>query len=64
MTNCYHLTVKDENQKTVTKYISKKQLVQVQEGIKNIKKVGVIINKISRINLEIYKILSDFVRQQ
>lgn len=51
----YNLTSKNENQKTVTKYISKKQLSQAQRGIKEMKKVRKLIEKISQLNLEILK---------
>ena len=44
--NGYHLTSKNANQKTVTKYISIKESVSVRKGIKNMKKVREIIKQI------------------
>lgn len=55
LTNGYNLTSKDENQKTITNYISKKQLKQAQRGIKNMGEVKKLIGKISQLNLEILK---------
>lgn len=52
----YNLTSKDENQKTMTKYISEKQLKLAQRGIKNMEKVKKLIGKISQLNMEILKL--------
>ena len=55
-TECFHLTYKDEDQKTYTKYIPKKFETLVRENIKKMDKVRKIIDEISKINIEIIKI--------
>ena len=54
--NGYNMTSKNRDQKTVTKYISEKQLKSAQKSIKNMEKVKNLIDKISRLNMEILKL--------
>ena len=51
----YHLTYKDELQKTHTKYISIKLVRKVKKGIKKMEKIRKLISEISTINIEILK---------
>lgn len=57
--NGYHLTSKNANQKTVTKYISIKESASVRKGIKSMKKVREIIEQICVINLDLLKARTD-----
>lgn len=49
----YHLTYKDENQKTHSKYVSQKNIKQVEKGVENMRIVKKLINTISELNIEI-----------
>ena len=51
----YYLTMKDKNQKTITKYISEKELRAVEKSINNMKKVRELIEEISLLNIKILK---------
>jgi len=51
----YHLTYKDQQQKTHTKYIPIRLLEQAQKAIDHHKRVNDIINEISEINLALLK---------
>jgi hypothetical protein len=53
--NSYHLTYKDENQKTRTKYISEHERHKAEKAIRSMKKVNALINEISKINIELLK---------
>lgn len=48
----YHLTYKDEFQKTHTRYISAGSLEKVRKGIRKMEKIRKLINEISIINIE------------
>jgi hypothetical protein len=52
-TSGYHLTYKDDNQKTRSKYVSKNQIKKIERAIKNMKRVKELLNKISELNIEI-----------
>jgi hypothetical protein len=54
--NSFHLTYKDENQKTHTRYISRNDLKKAEKAIDYMKKVNHIISDISEINLELMKL--------
>jgi adenine-specific DNA methylase len=51
----YHLTYKDEKQKTHTKYIPANLVKEVKKGIRKMEQVRKIINEISIINIELLK---------
>lgn len=51
----YHLTYKDEKQKTHTKYINANLVKEVKKGIKKMEQVRKLINEISIINIELLK---------
>lgn len=51
----YHLTYKDEKQKTHTKYIPANLVKEVKKGIRKMEKVRKLINEISIINIELLK---------
>ena len=54
--NSFHLTYKDENQKTHTRYISMKDLKKAEKALDYMKKVNHIISDISEINLDLLKL--------
>ncbi len=49
----YHLTYKDNKQKTQTKYISAELIKKARSRIQKMNKIKKIINEISKINIEI-----------
>ena len=51
--NAYHLTYKDKNQKTCTKYVSAKNLKKVEKGIKKMGYVKRILDEIAELNLDL-----------
>jgi len=51
----YHLTYKDEKQKTHTKYIPSDLVKEVKKGIRKMEQVRKLINEISIINIELLK---------
>ena len=51
----YHLTYKDEIQKTHTKYIPGGLVKEVKNRIKKMNKINKLINKISKLNIEALK---------
>ncbi|MCK4544521.1 hypothetical protein KAU43_03215 [candidate division WOR-3 bacterium] len=51
----YHLTYKDEKQKTHTKYIPADLVKEVKKGIRKMEQVRKLINEISIINIELLK---------
>ena len=54
-TNSYQLTYKDKQQKTHTKYISIKELLKTKKAIKDYNTVKQIMDKISKLNIELIK---------
>jgi hypothetical protein len=48
----YHLTYKDEKQKTHTKYIPVNLIEEVKSGIRKMERIRKLINEISIINIE------------
>jgi len=55
--NC-HLTYKNNEQKTVTRYVAKNQVAQVRRKIKKTIRVWKIISEISKINIELLKFIN------
>ena len=53
LTSGYHLTYKDETQKTHSKYVSQKNIKQIEKGIENMKRVKKLVSAISELNVEI-----------
>lgn len=51
----YHLTYKDEKQKTHTKYIPADLVEEVKSGIRKMEQIRKLINEISIINIELLK---------
>ena len=54
--NFYHLTYKDENQKTHTKYISEEERKKAENAIDSMQSVNKLINEVSKINIELIKL--------
>ena len=55
MGDFYHLTYKDETQKTHTKYIPGELVKEVKNRIKKMNKINKLINRISKLNIEALK---------
>lgn len=51
----YHLTYKDENQKTHTMYIPSRLVKSADKGIKKMEKIKIVMSEISKINIELLK---------